>query len=301
MFPVIDVLTEPHRWRTHNSELGEWLADVRLRLERGHKIDFTNTSGIVNWIPSANYQHQIAACYRATDKEGVVAICDGPWRCATIASKTKNHFSVLESVECPDLLRAAKDIESNAGVSRLACVVAFAQECFTGMTFLADMLKRLQEARSYCPKSSDKQRLRESMQAVVGSEHLAAVEVMMSPVEGLSDKHFYRRRELWRDMSRALRGHDPSSGKSLRETAWAIRDHARRNGRRVLTKRTVATPLLIKGLEFNHALLLDAAQMETPEELYVALTRGTTSLTVLSDEPTVKHTIPTWIAEKPDA
>lgn len=301
MFPVVDVLTEPHRWRTRNSELGEWLADVRLRLERGHKIDFTNTSGIVNWIPSANYQHQIAACYRASDKEGVVAICDGPWRCATIASKTKNHFSVLESVECPDLLRAAKDIESNAGVSRLACVVAFAQECFTGMTFLADMLKRLQEARPYRPKSSDKQRLWESMQAVVESEHLAAVEVMMSAIEGLSDKHFYRRRELWRDMRRALRGHDPSSGKSLRETAWAIRDHARRNGRRVVTKRTVSTPLLIKGLEFNHALLLDAAQMETPEELYVALTRGATSLTVLSNERTVKHTIPTWIAEKPDA
>jgi len=297
-FPVVNVLTEPHRWRTRNSKLGEWLTDIRARLEHGNEIDFTNAYGIVKWIPSANDQNQIAACYKAFEKEGVVAICDWPRRCAAIASKTKNHFTVLESVECPDLLLAAKKIEISAGVRRLACVVAFAQACFTGMTFLEDMLKRLQEARPYRPLSPDKRRMWESMQAVVDSEQLTAVEVMMSAIEGFADKHFYRRRELWRDMKRALQGHDPGSGKSLRETAWAVRDHARRNGRRVVTKRTVATPLLIKGLEFNHALLLDAAQMKTPEELYVALTRGATSLTVLSNERTVKHVIPAWIQEK---
>jgi len=300
MFPVVDELTVPYRWQLHNSDLGDWLSDVRRHLETGHEIDFANTDGIVKWIQSVDYKSQIKTCYKAFDKEGVVAICDGPWRCPTIAEKTKNHFMVLESVECPDLLKAAENIESNTGVGRLAYVADFAQDCFTGMAPLREMVKRLKKAEPYHPHSPDKQHLWELMQAVVESEQLAVIEVMMSAIEGLSAAHFYKRRELWRDMKRTLQQYDASLGKSLRETAWVIRDHARRNGRRVVAKRTVATPLLIKGLEFNHALLLDAAQMKTPEELYVALTRGTTSLTVLSDKRVVRHTIPTWIAEKSD-
>ena len=102
---------------------------------------------------------------------------------------------------------------------------------------------------------------------------------------------------MCREMRRALQGYDAGSGKTLRDTAWATRNHARKNGRRIVSARTVATPLLIKGLEFNHALLLDAAQMKTPEELYVALTRGSSSLTVFSAKRTLKHAVPAWLAE----
>ena len=300
MFPLVDELTVPYRWQSHNSELGDWLSDVRQRLETGREIDFAEANGIVKWIQSVNPKDQITACYRTLNQEGVVAICGAPWLSPTIAEKTKNHFVVLESVGCPDLLKAAENIENSTGVARLVYVADFAQHCLTGMTPLQAMLKRLKEAEAYHPRSFDKQRLWKSMQAIVESDQLAAVEVMMSAIEGLSGDHFYKRRELWRDMKRTLQQYDASLERSLHDTAWAIRDHARRNGRRVVAKRIVATPLLIKGLEFNHALLLDASQMQTPEELYVALTRGTISLTVLSDKRVVRHTIPTWIAEKYD-
>jgi DNA helicase IV len=36
----------------------------------------------------------------------------------------------------------------------------------------------------------------------------------------------------------------------------------------------------VKGLEFNHAFVVDADQMTSSEELYVALTRGSKSLIV---------------------
>jgi len=300
MFPLIDALTVPYRWQSHNSELGDWLSDVRQRLETGREVDFANANGIVKWIQSVDLKDQITACYSTLNQEGVVAICGGPWLSPTIAGKTKNHFVALESVGCPHLLDAAENIENNTGVARLVHVAKFAHGCLTGMTPLQEMVKRLKTAKPYNPRSLDKQRLWESMKVVVELDQLSTIEAMMSAIEGLSADHFYKRRELWRDMKRTLQQYDASLGKSLRDTAWAIRDHARRNGRRVVAKRIVATPLLIKGLEFNHAILLDAVQMKTPEELYVALTRGTTSLTVLSNESVVRHRIPTWIAEQSD-
>lgn len=297
MFPVVDELIEPHRWRKRNPKLGDWLADVRSRLVKGDEVDFTNADGSVKWIQLADKKGQINACYRAFNMGGIVAICDWPGRCAEIAGKTKNHFTVLESVECPDLLRTAADIENSSGLKRVECIVCHARRCFTGMTFLTSLLDRMKKGKSYNPRSPDKKHLWDAMQAVAESADFQAVEDMMSAIDGLSDTHFYKRRELWRDMRRIFESYDSGSGKSLRESAWALRDHARRNGRRVLSKRTVATPLLIKGLEFDHALLLDAMQMRSAEELYVALTRGAFSLTVLSSKRSVIHSVPAWIME----
>jgi DNA helicase-2/ATP-dependent DNA helicase PcrA len=297
MFPVVDELTVPHRWRERNPQLGDWLADVRSRLVRGIEVDFTNAYGIVKWIPSTDTQHQTAACYKVFDKGGVVAICDWPARCAVIAGKTRNHFAVLESVECPDLLRAADIIGDSRGLTRINAIVDLAQRCFTGMAFLKKLVGRLKKGIAFRPYSPDKIRLWGAMQAALESTDLQYVEAMMSAIEQLSGNHFYIRRELWREMRRTLKTHVSESGKSLRESAWVLRDNARRNGRHVFSKRTVATPLLIKGLEFDHALLLDAMQMGSAEELYVSLTRGACSLTILSSERRVVHSAPAWIRE----
>jgi hypothetical protein len=46
----------------------------------------------------------------------------------------------------------------------------------------------------------------------------------------------------------------------------------------------VGTTLLVKGLEFDHAVVLDADALDA-KNLYVALTRGARSLTVVSRGP----------------
>ena len=94
------------------------------------------------------------------------------------------------------------------------------------------------------------------------------------------------RRELWNEMVRTLKTHLTAGSETLRETAWHVRDQARRFGRRV-GYRTVSRTLLIKGLEFEHAIVLDADQLDDPKNLYVAMTRGSHSLTVLSKSPRV--------------
>ena len=59
---------------------------------------------------------------------------------------------------------------------------------------------------------------------------------------------------------------------TLSDAAWSVRQRTRVLGRQVYS-RSVSTPLLIKGLEFDHAIVLNANEL-TNKELYVALTRG---------------------------
>jgi ATP-dependent exoDNAse (exonuclease V) beta subunit len=46
----------------------------------------------------------------------------------------------------------------------------------------------------------------------------------------------------------------------------------------------VSRTLLVKGLEYDHVLLPDIADFDDAKNLYVALTRGSKSLTVLSKD-----------------
>jgi DNA helicase-2/ATP-dependent DNA helicase PcrA len=71
---------------------------------------------------------------------------------------------------------------------------------------------------------------------------------------------------------------------SLAEAAETYQGEFRHKGRPVGRRRLIGTTLLVKGLEFDHAIVLDAASLSR-KELYVALTRGARSLTVISTNP----------------
>ena len=68
---------------------------------------------------------------------------------------------------------------------------------------------------------------------------------------------------------------------SLAEAAEKYHGEFRHKGRPVGHRRLIGTTLLVKGLEFHHAIVLDAESL-SKKELYVALTRGARSLTIIS-------------------
>jgi DNA helicase-2/ATP-dependent DNA helicase PcrA len=45
----------------------------------------------------------------------------------------------------------------------------------------------------------------------------------------------------------------------------------------------IGTTLLVKGLEYDHAVILDADALDA-KDLYVAMTRGSKSLTIIGTE-----------------
>ncbi len=67
-----------------------------------------------------------------------------------------------------------------------------------------------------------------------------------------------------------LRKHILHSELSLAELAEKYHGEFRHNGRPVGQRRLIGTTLLVKGLEFDHAIVIDAASL-SKKELYVAL------------------------------
>lgn len=74
-------------------------------------------------------------------------------------------------------------------------------------------------------------------------------------------------------------------GQGLLDAAVSVREQHRAVGRQ-MPRRAVGSTLLLKGLEADHAVILDADEMNA-RHLYVALSRASRSLTIISGTQTI--------------
>lgn len=287
-FERLPDLTTPWRWLGRNPELGRRLMQVRTALTDGDTIDLRAPP--VLWR-SRTPMAQRNACLDAARRDGsVVAIHKWPASCHSLASKLNGRFTAMEEMDCDDLMQWADKIGTSSGAKRATYVVEFAAKCMTKIsTELGPVRAKLKQG--VVPDINRLKKHRDVAKAlgrVAAEPSLEAVPEAMELIAGITGRVLYRR-ELWREMARALELHLRDPQESLRDTAWRSRDRARHAGR-IVERRTVSRTLLVKGLEFDHAVVLDAAEHDA-KNLYVAMTRGARSLFVLSAEPRLTYRV----------
>jgi DNA helicase-2/ATP-dependent DNA helicase PcrA len=89
---------------------------------------------------------------------------------------------------------------------------------------------------------------------------------------------------LWRDAEHAVVELAADRVENMVAAAERIKQRVHNAGRR-LPSRTVSTPLLLKGLEFDHVIIPDAAHFTRERQaqaklFYVAISRATRTLTI---------------------
>jgi len=114
------------------------------------------------------------------------------------------------------------------------------------------------------------------------SDRFDCVQHLVAELIEVPGCHGYRW-ELLRDFQGGLRAFIAGDAESLSEAVWSIRDLSRRIGRS-LPRRVIGTTKLLKGLEFDTAIVLDAQTLRR-KDLYVALTRASKRLIILSGSP----------------
>lgn len=281
LFEAVDGPNTAWRWEQSNPALGEWLRHVRDCLMAGKGISLKNAP--ITWIDGSNSNYklrrQLKACFDlAKGGESVIAIHQMPNQCQFIASRLKSRYSCVEAIELDELYNYASLIKESHGYNRAVAVLDFAGICMTavkskfGTIRRALVEKRVPKVRTHMPQVKVLLDICEedSLYPVISALHT------MVQVPGA---HVYRR-ELMREMERAINAVLSGDSVSLLDAAWLVRNRTRRLGR-ILPRCAVGTTLLVKGLEFDHAIVLDADNYNA-RNLYVALTRGSKSLTIVS-------------------
>ncbi|MGA2587160.1 MAG: AAA family ATPase [Candidatus Aminicenantales bacterium] len=292
-FVCLGELTTPFRWTKTNPALGEWLGGVRDKLVSGCSIDL---DGYWKQLPDTRTRiaAQVAECKRALSlKDGaVVVIRKWDKQMFAIGKMLKGTFACMEEVECRALAIVCGRLDEAIPGQRPAILLDFARQCMTSVPAAFKTLENcLIAGKAPSPKFlAAYPGLCRSLAYSASTETPAAIISVLSEIAMLRDVSFHRK-ELYFELRNVGINFDPDLDESLQATAWRIRESTRRAGRR-LPRLLISRTVLIKGLEFEHALIPDADDFDNAKDFYVAVTRASKTLCVLSNKRYISRAKP---------
>jgi DNA helicase-2/ATP-dependent DNA helicase PcrA len=294
IFSSAGELTKPWRWiRAGAQALGEWLLDARATLVAGGRIDLRTAPSEVEWVEldgSDDETRQRKACnVRPPNPDGKVLIMAAGINRALqrrVAKQTPGAVTV-EAVDLTDAITFAGNLDLDQP-GDLDTVLEFASEVTTNVD-----KGGLRSRIAIIERGSSRKDATAVELAALEYKSNGSAENLVRLFLALENNQGARtfRPEILGACVQALRSCTPGTPDAFLNAAVRIREQSRMIGRRV-PRRAVGSPLLLKGLEADVAVILDAEQFDNnkarnTKNLYVALTRGSRKLIVCSSNPMV--------------
>lgn len=285
-FPAAAELDIPWRWiNANNGPLGQWLLQVRAQLLNRQPIDVRTGPPCVTWIAmdgTADHTRRLAAARtQLPGNEGNVLIIGDSVNAdsrSQFASQTPGAVTV-EAVDLRDLVRFAGDFQLAApnGCEQL---IDFAQRVMRNVG-AAEFNRRITSLRNGTARNPPTAAEHAALRFVQAPSYSAAADVLVEiGKQGGVTAH---RPAVLKACLKSLQLCAGTPGLPLQEAAVKMREQNRLIGR-PLPKRAVGSTLLLKGLEAEVAVILDAEALSA-RNLYVAMTRGSRSLTICARNP----------------
>lgn len=290
-FTRVGTFEKPWRWENvGQGEFGTWVLSVRPALLSGAAIDLRLAPSNVTWAqlptdPAALHVAHARAVngVRPAAGHGLLIIGNSKNRQsrADFARKMPG-LNVIEPVDLGDLVGAAAAIDESTGLDRLFATLDFASQVMTNID-IPGIFRRLESLQKGTarnpPDAAETACLR-----FVHDDGLATVNGVLRAL-AVSNRRTFRN-HLLLSMFDSLNRTQQRPGLSLVDAAVAAREQRRVAGRGLPT-RAVGSTLLLKGLESEHAILLNADEMNS-RNFYVAISRASCSLTIFSKSPVVR-------------
>ena len=290
-FPKLGELTTPWRWNNAGAhDLGQWLLSIRPDLAAGKAIDLRTAPGSVQWIQLDGRQDDVlrlaAASVAAPGDTKVLIIGDStdPRGRRRFARQVEGAVTV-EAVDLRDLTDFGSALDL-ARPEALSVVASFAENLMSAFS-ARDLVKSVTAAHAG--------KLGRALTAIEqvavrfdNSRSLADVADLLTTINRAGGVRCYRPAVL-AAAQRALQLAASPEGPSFREATVTIREYSRLIGR-PLAKRSVGSTLLLKGLEADISVVLNAGALNA-RNLYVAMTRGSRRVLVCAPSPILN---PPW-------
>jgi hypothetical protein len=292
-FPLAGELSRPWRWINAGAEqLGEWLLEVRRKLLAGEPIDLTRAPAAVTSIRldgSQNDHARLLDAGRTNPPNGtgsvlIIGESTNPPSQQRFASKIPGAVTV-EAVDLRDLVTFARDLNMDSS-GALLTIGEFAEKIMTNVG-AADLVRRVD---AIIRGTEGREPSAMELSAVAFQKNRCHRNVLTLLVEMNKEPGVRVFRPAV--MRACLRAFELCCGPDeviFEEAAIQVREQGRVLGR-PLPPRAVGSTLLLKGLEAEVVVILDADTLNS-RNLYVAMTRGSKRLVICGRNPVLQ---PPW-------
>ena len=290
VFPLRGELNEPHRWNAANNQaLGRWLlTSVRESISSG-VLDLRSSPATVEWVKCTDDEPASALakhCWMKGQNAGeVLAVIDSSTRVARRAELAKRiQGTTIEPVAGACEIGFYSALASKEGIERVRAVLDLAGSGYVGLN-AAQKLKRVDSILARPGRLSKPPT--EAELALCGVAQQSTWTTVLDALESIEREAGVRtvRPELVSSVKATLRLASAEPSLDIEDACWKIANQKRQKGRMV-RNRSVGSTLLVKGLEFDYAVITPQA-CTTRFEWYVALTRATRRVRVLAPDQVI--------------
>ena len=232
------------------------------------------------------FRVQANACryIRCSPDETVIAIHKGSQeykaKCHVLARNLAGEFSSIEEIEGKTLFSFVNKVENaRTNQVKLKEVITFAEQCMTAIRPNLPAAT-LRGEQSVSAKTRATRKLLMLQMHTLPFPLRGNLAHFLSALKGTNGVKVTRA-DLFNRAMGILRKHALQPHLTFLQAAEEYQTEFRHKGRPLGHRKLIGTTLLVKGLEFDHAIVLDAACL-SKKELYVALTRGARSITIIS-------------------
>ena len=294
----IQTLDTPWRWNQHGSkELGQALADIRTLLLDRTPINLTNFHPHINVIidPENGYLEPKTDSNRIiwneinnrnTDSLLLLhPISTSVYPRIAFIQRFSNAVRLIESIDDKAYYKYSELFDSLTGQDVINKIIDFVK-IISPKTIIEKWFK---DDNTLKNKRSDEdkiiaRKLQGLIDLIIQQKSFKNIAILISELVKLPNNKCYRV-ELKKDMIKALElAH--AEGNTVYDSMKKNRDILRRVGRNI-KGRCIGTTLLTKGLEFDVVIILNAHLFTNPKHLYVALTRASKKLIIISQNNTL--------------
>ncbi len=274
----------PHRWiNSGNPELGQELLEIRSKLESNTEIDLLNYSKIE--FKRGNYGNHYRDIIDILKNSDSVLVIDSD----SMIMNNRENFVIafkyipllIEAFDGKDFYASAIHFDNKNNLPSIEILHKFIISKFSNLDNWYDKTnKRFKKKRD----PSEENDLIEIKRIISNLELNYSLLDMREVIFKIRDLRGVNcaRRDLLSSLSKAME----EAHYSKKTVLEAMRNH--RNGIRSIGRKMygkcVGTTLLTKGLEFETVIILDADKFKDPKNLYVAISRCTKRLIVLSND-----------------
>lgn len=289
-FPEIDELRTPWRWNGKNGKLGDWLTSLRESLLLNEPIDLASTNGVITWkgLNDKDFKQKISnsnKCLSTVPKDQTFAAIEQiAGRAHIFAHSLGGRLQSMEEMECKALFSTLQIFETKHAAELVYEVVDFIKKCTVMKNYLDDV-KKQSKNQKFNFSRIDNSEIREIIKSIFYNHDYSAIANLIDLSLTIKGCEVYRK-ELMMEMSKSLKEFHNGGFNSVSDAAWEVRSRTRERGQKI-PRMIVSRSLLIKGLEFDNALVLNADNIQNRKLFYVSMTRACYRLTAFSECPIV--------------
>jgi DNA helicase-2/ATP-dependent DNA helicase PcrA len=282
-FPETYALTTPWRWKRAGApQLGVWVTQLRQKLEANESIELTDlpdgVTHVVPKTPALRREQQQKEVRRLARIGRVLVIGSSHAEYQRFEFARLTHgVTVVETVELREMMALSQKLNLAKPDEALAKLVDFAHLVMTGV-LVKPFHKRIATLRAgrgtKAPSASEDA----ALQLLRDPTHKRAVRLLRA-FHNTSGNRLFRPTLFFAALS-SLEHVADGRHVTLEQAARAERD-VRRHQERSAGQVAIGSTLLLKGLEADACMILDADSLKKCH-LYVALTRGTCAVSIWS-------------------